>query len=455
MLDALYLQLEDCMNSHIDNLKDSKPVYQQDDNDYEDYDRYDDEYDNNKYYFEDEKLLEDDICFYDEELKVLLDIINQEVEELLVREKFTNINQSSRQYHTNNIYGSLTLTLQTLCLDAYRENKDFDLNEFKAILSDKLDVFLPDCHLPQDFPYKLKEALLDEMKNNGEIERLLRVIEKHYSMKLQPYLAKRKISDSSTYKKGGSNYEHYLSIVNANVINGLKEKALKYYTLTEDQQKIFQSNGRIINYIKMTIEHNGFPKTDNKGMYKDYYQVFSRDVDIDSLKKDNEEGTVDKEIAGIVIAMSEQYKAMQARLEIIDILRYILNLNNKPHHTLTFLDMTCINKGFGVERKESEKAKDRIAEMTLEKYHDKIFYVIKEFVEDNLNDDLMKNMNVTLEENDYDLISYKLAHEKPKGKTNVIGTYTMEELSPTVSNITKWNSRVKQAVAKRKENMNG
>lgn len=422
MLDTLYLQLESCMNRYIDSISylDDKEYYNDDD-----------------YDFNEET---------DEIIDLLIHIIDKEIEELLNREKFININQSSKQYHTQMIYISLKRSLYDLAQEASREYEQFDLNSFKQLLDDQLEVFVPNCHLPKDYPYQLKEALLDDNKDNGIIDKLTKVIEKHYSMKLLPYLARRNISSSYTYKKGGSNYDYYLSIVNVNVVNGLKNKALRYDELTEDDKKIFQSNGRIINYIKMTIEHNGLPKADNNGMYKDEYAVFDKDVDIDSLR--TEEGTVDKDLSKLVVDTVNQYKALQQRNSIVNILKQILQLNNKPHHTLTFLDMTVINKGIGIMT--NNKTKTPTAKQTLDKYHDKTFYKIKELVQEDLNKELIENMNISLEDQDYHLVSYKLAHEKPRQKPDVIGTYTMAELSPTVTNITKWDSRIREDILDKK-----
>lgn len=389
----------------------------------------------------------DEVFFYEEEKRVLKQIINLEIDKLLKNEKFIKVNQGSREYHSNVILNNIYQEINSIVIGCFRRCEDFDSYKLRKYICKELDVFLPKGHMTLDLPKKLKEVLSLEKEDNGELYQLDMIIETTYDKILEPYLIRRNITNSYTYKKDGLNYDFYLNKVKDNLNKALTKKALTYDYLSEEDKFIFKQSGKLMKYIRTAIIHT-LPKAKN-GIYHDEYEVQSSDVDIDTLKSYREDTNIDKKLAQIVIrqAVEENLRlesAINARERMLDYLRRVLTLKNAPHHILMFLDITWVNRVPGVVDKEKYDTKTPYNKISLDRYYNDIFYDIKEKIEYSINEHLLYYTEHKLEEDDYEEVDYNLSHDKPYGKNNVIGEYMLKELSPTVTNINKWKERIEK-----------
>lgn len=423
-LRILYLQLEGYGNVHISSLEE-----------------------------QDGYINEESIYYHEEEKELIKQIINIEINNLLEREKFVKVNKGSRDYHCQEMIKRIFPIINSIVIGCYNRGEDFNIGKVQDYIQKELKIFLPEGHITIDFPYRLKQVLLQEKEDSGELYHLDATIEKHYDKLLEPYLIRRNIVNCPTYMKDGANYEFYLNKVKTNIKRGLINKILNYEELTPQQQLLFQETGVLMSYITTAIRHT-FPKAKN-GIYQDEYEVQVADVDIDSLKSYREDTNVNKQVAQYVmrdVVNQNAYleSALRARNKIIDSLRDILNLKSAPHHILMYLDIAWINKVPGVVNKDEYKTKVPYSQITLKKYYHDIFYDIKNKVEYSINEHLLVYTDHTLEEDDYDQVSYNLSHKKPYKLDKYIGEYTLGELSPTVTNITQWKKRIEKDLEEEK-----
>lgn len=395
--------------------------------------------------------IDDEIYFYDEEKVLLKQIIDLEIDYLLKNEDFVKVNHGSKEHHANNILNNLYHEMNSIVIGCFNRGEDFDSLKVKKYIRKELDIFLPQGHMTSDFPKRLKKVLSLEKEDQGERYQLDNIIEVNYDKILEPYLIRRNITFSHTYKKDGSNYDFYLNKVKDNLFKALTKKALTYDYLQSEDQLIFKESGKLMKYIRTAIVHT-LPKAKN-GIYHDEFEVQSSEVDIDSLKSYREDTNVDKQLAQFVIrqAVEENIRlenAIKAREKMLDYLRDVLSLDNAPHHILMFLDITWVNKVPGVIDKDLYDTKTPSNKISLDRYYQDIFYDIKEKIEYSINEHLLHYTDHKLDEEDYEDIDYNLAHNKPYGKSNVIGEYMLKELSPTVTNVTKWKERIEKEMEK-------
>lgn len=398
--------------------------------------------------------IDDEVYFYEEEKVLLKQIIDLEIDNLLKNEGFIKVNQGSRDYHANTILNNLYIKMNSIVVGCFNRGEDFDSYKVKKFIQDELKVFLPQGHMTNDLPRRLKDVLSMQREDHGERYQLFNIIETNYDKILEPYLIRRNITHSHTYKKDGSNYDFYLNKVKDNLEKALTKKALTYEYLADDEKLIFKESGKLMKYIRTAIMHT-LPKAKN-GIYHDEYEVQVAEMDIDTFKSYREDTNVEKKFVQEVIrqAVEENNRlesAIRARKKMLDYLRDVLSLENAPHHILMFLDITWVNRVPGVVDKEKYDTKTPYNKISLDRYYEDIFYDIKDKIEYSINEHLLYYTEHKLDEDDYEDVDYNLAHDKPYGKPNVIGEYKLKELSPTVTNINKWKERIEKEM----ENNNG
>lgn len=320
------------------------------------------------------------------------------------------------------------------------------IEHLKTFIKEQLVEFLPSSYLRKNFGRDLKAVLSGKKEADDEIKLLNQLWDacfRHYARK---YREAHNIQNLKTaYNEGGDVYETLYGRYYKHVLNGLTKKAVLVVENVDDKRKIdelFKYNSKIRNYVSTAAKNAFYDKMIQ------YAPTFECSIDGDD-NSDNEDQNKQAVAANIEISIQKAvdlHEQLVLRERVKSKLEPILEIDEKPHRVLSYLDQVIVGGYEYICNNPKAKKVSYKPEWTLQKYQEVIGFTMKENVQNDVNNVINSIIGCQLSDLEYETIQRHLNQEE---KQCIVGNKTLSEYTTKANTIVQWRKRIDKMIKER------
>lgn len=320
------------------------------------------------------------------------------------------------------------------------------IEHIENFIKEQLVEFLPSSYLRKNFGQDLKAVLSGKKETDDEIKLLSQLWDSRFRHYARKYREAHNIQNlKTTYNEGGDVYETLYGKYYKYVLNSLTKKALATLENSADKEKcneLFEYNSKIRNYVSTAAKNAFYDKMIQ------YAPTFECSIDGDD-KKDNEVQNKQAVAANVEISIQKTvdlHKQLVLRERVEAKLRPILEIEEKPHRVLSYLDQVIVG---GYEYICNNPKADKISykpEKTLDKYKEVIGFTMKDDVQKDVNTVINNIIGCQLGDLEYKAIHARLNQEE---QSAIVGDKTLSEYTTKANTIGQWRKRIAKMLEER------